>query len=115
MCFVKIAAAMFSALAFLFFFQIYPNFKNPSELSRFLLISAIIDDGTLQIDNASKRYGYTMDRAVSNGHLYSDKPIGYSLAGAPVYWALRLILSHNLDSGYYTYALRIFLNLIPLA
>ncbi|HSP05651.1 MAG TPA: hypothetical protein VLR94_00665, partial [Acidobacteriota bacterium] len=48
---------MIALLPFLFFFQAFPNYRNPNEQSRLLLASAIVDDGTLQIDRALERYG----------------------------------------------------------
>jgi hypothetical protein len=59
------------------FFQVYPNYINPNESCRLLLISAMVDDHTFEIDHAIERYGDTQDKSVYNGHFYTAKPIGY--------------------------------------
>src|SRR5436309_3297411 len=71
----------------IFFLRIYPNFISPNELSRLLLISAIWDDHSVQIDHAIQRYGETQDKAEFNGHFFTPT-IGTSLIGLPVYAVL---------------------------
>lgn len=78
-------------LAYTFFFQIYPNFISTNEFSRFLLTSAITDFQTVQIDKPIKLFGNSQDKAFYKGHYYSDKAIGVSLIGVPVYAVLKII------------------------
>ena len=77
-------------LCHVYFFQIYSNFVSPNELTRLLLTSAIVDDHSLSIDRALKRFGNTQDKANFNGHYYSDKAIGTSLLGIPAFFLLRI-------------------------
>ncbi len=72
-----------------YFLQIYPHFISPNELSRLLLTSAMVDDHSLSVDNAIKRYGHTQDMASFGGHYYSDKAIGVSVLGIPAFLAMR--------------------------
>src|SRR3990172_12512313 len=83
-------------LCYIYFLQIYPRWVSPGELSRFLLISAVVDDGTLQIDESIRRFGDTQDKAVFGGHFYSEKAIGLSLFGIPFYaiWKLLCRIFH---------------------
>lgn len=54
--------------------------------SRYFLLGAIVDYGTLNID--AFQMG-TIDKAMWNGHYYSSKAPGASFLGIPVYWGLR--------------------------
>ena len=84
---------IFIALALLchvYFFQIYPTFVPTNELSRLLLVSAVVDDHTFAIDRAITRFNDSEDKAFFNGHSYSDKAIGVSLLGIIPYAVLRL-------------------------
>jgi Dolichyl-phosphate-mannose-protein mannosyltransferase len=86
-----ICALFLFLLSYIFFFQIYPNFLSTNEYSRFLLTSAIVDFQTLQIDKPILAFGNSQDKAFYNGHYYSDKAIGLSLTGVPVYAVLKLM------------------------
>lgn len=74
-------------VAYVYFFQTYPNFISPNEQSRFLLTSAIVDYGTIRIDQPIQAFGDTQDKAVFRGSFYSDKAIGLSLMAVPPYFA----------------------------
>ncbi len=74
-----------------YFLQIYPLFVSPNELSRLVLTSAIVDDRSITIDEAIKRFGNPQDKAFFNGHYYSDKAIGASLLGIPAFVLLRML------------------------
>src|SRR5579859_2530391 len=66
-----------------YFFQPF-DLDNVS--SRFLLVSSIVDHGTLHLDADKDK---TIDLSVFDGHYYSSKSIGTAVLGAPVYWLLR--------------------------
>lgn len=83
----------FLLLSNLYFLQIYPRFLSPNELSRLLLCSAVVDFGTFQIDQPIRLYADTEDKAVYQGHFYSDKAIGTSLLGIPFYGLYALLKS----------------------
>lgn len=100
-------------LPFLFFFQAFPNYRNPNELSRLLLTSAIVDDGSFQIDHALQRYGQCQDISYYKGHYYSNKAIGYSVLAVPFYYLSVDVLGIH-DYDVLVYVLKIFLNLIPM-
>lgn len=61
----------------------------PNERSRVYLTAALVDDGTLHIDRSIKRFGRIVDVAKFDGHFYTDKAPGSSLAGAAVYGLVR--------------------------
>lgn len=105
-----------SLLCFTFFFQIYPNFVSTNEFSRFLLTSAIVDFQTFQIDKPIKRFGTSQDKAFYKGHYYSDKAIGLSLVGVPVYAVLRIIealFQTHLSVKWVLFFLKLFCITIP--
>jgi hypothetical protein len=78
-------------LSHIYFLQIYPNFIPTNELSRLLLLSAVVDDHTFQIDRAIARYSDSEDKAKFNGHYYSDKSIGVSFLALPFFLLMRAI------------------------
>lgn len=85
----KDVLTIFILLAFVFAYFYQASGWNGS--SRFGLIFAIIEEGRLTIDTYHNLQGtWTGDAAYFNGHYYSDKAIGPSVAGAifyvPLYW-----------------------------
>lgn len=59
--------------------------------SRLALVLAIVDEGTFRIDTYhDTEILYTEDKAVFQGHYYSDKVIGVSMLAVPAYAALRV-------------------------
>lgn len=95
--------ALFSIVLFLntYFFQHYDNIPNPNEQSRIYLITAIVDNGKISIDEQIKRFGDTIDISTHNGKAYCDKAPGLSFLGVPLYFLLKQIgrVSH-LDITY---------------
>jgi hypothetical protein len=60
--------------------------------SRLALVFAVVDQGSFAIDayHLGRETG-TMDKAIHEGHVYSDKLIGVSLLAVPVYAGMRLV------------------------
>ncbi len=77
-------------LIFVMTFLAGAAFYHPVEydntVSRYILLSAIVDYGTLNIDAYQTK---TMDKSEWGGHYYSVKAPGASFLGVPVYWFLR--------------------------
>ena len=77
-------------LIFTMMFLAGAAFYHPVEYdntsSRYFLLSAIVDYGTLSIDAYQAN---TIDKSEWNGHYYSNKAPGASFLGVPVYWFLR--------------------------
>ncbi|MCX7047420.1 MAG: hypothetical protein NTX50_18285 [Candidatus Sumerlaeota bacterium] len=72
------------------------NYEKPgwNVNSRFALTRAIVEKGSFMVDgyvNTPEGGCETEDRALKNGHYYSDKIIGVSLLGVPPYAAIRWI------------------------
>jgi hypothetical protein len=109
-----IAAAVLGAVTLLLFSQTFPHFGSPNEYSRLHLVSAIVDDHTVQTDGAIVRYGDVQDGARFQGRSYSDKPIGYALLAVPFYAALSFATG-GVEGDTALRFLRIFVNLLPLA
>src|SRR5215475_8245748 len=110
---MKVLAIVLSILAYFSFFQIYPNYVNGNESSRFLLTAALVEDHSFKIDEAMKRYGDTQDKSFYQGHFYSAKPIGYSLIAVPFYFVIHAFIDEK-DIALNIWYLRFFLNFIPL-
>lgn len=82
----------FIIFAMLFFAgaAVYHPVEYDNTTSRYLLLSAIIDHGTLSIDDYKT---ITIDKSEWDGHYYSNKAPGASFLGAPVYWMMRNLTS----------------------
>jgi hypothetical protein len=87
----RILLGAFAASTILFSGQ-FPPFANPNELSRLETVFAFVESGTFRIDGAIRVLGDHEDKAVSEGHFYSNKAPGLSLAAIPVYRLLRIFL-----------------------
>lgn len=72
-----------------YFTNRYPGFLNPNTASRVYLTLAIVDHGTLSIDQCLTDYGSTQDKALFEGHYFTDKAPGASLLLVPAAWLLR--------------------------
>lgn len=71
----------------------YPKLRDPNELSRILASVSMVVHGTLTIDRAMTVYGMPGDdRAVYQGHTYSEKAPGSALFATPVVALARLFL-----------------------
>jgi hypothetical protein len=76
-------------LCYLFPLHTWTGYRNINEVSRIYLTQAIVDEGTLSIDDQLRRYGDVDDKAVHSGRFYTDKPVGLSFLSLPVYAVLR--------------------------
>lgn len=74
------------AMLFLAGAAFYHPIEYDNTKSRYLLISAVVDYGTLNIDIYQAQ---TIDKSEWNGHYYSNKAPGASFLGIPVHWILR--------------------------
>ena len=106
-------------LIFVLLFLVPAYFWQPKEydntLSRYLLLSSIVDRGTLNIDAYQH---LTIDKSEWQGHFYSNKAPGASLLGVPVCWVVRHLTPF--DSGppltlFEAYAVRVVTTSIPFA
>ena len=77
-------------ILFLLLFLAGASFHHPVEydntLSRYFLVSAVVDRGTLNIDAYQDRI---LDKSYWDGHYYSNKAAGAPMLAIPVYWCLR--------------------------
>lgn len=85
-CLIIFATLLFS---YSFFYQKVWAPGNPNVTTRTALIISLLEDGSLSID---KFKGYTHDKALVNGHYYSDKAPGLALTALPVVAAARFVL-----------------------
>jgi hypothetical protein len=81
----RTALAIFCLCLFAYGYFVYRGaHHNPD--SRLALTYSIVEEGTVTIDRYA---GRTLDRAYRDGHYYTDKAPGVSLALAPLYALLR--------------------------
>jgi hypothetical protein len=75
------------ALALLLSYGFFQQVPAWNEYSRYDLVRALVEDGTTSIDRYHENTG---DKALYNGHYYSDKAPGTAFLGVPVYQLLTL-------------------------
>lgn len=88
----KIRIFLFCFLVFCYSFIWHK--PNWNDLGRYDLIMAISEQGTVHIDTFQSNTG---DKAIFNGHYYSDKAPGPAFLGVPVYWILSRIQNLMVD------------------
>lgn len=69
----------------------YGDITVPNERTRIYLAVAVVDHGTLSIDEPVKRFGPLNDWARRDGHYYTDKAPGSSLLAAIPYFLVRRV------------------------
>ncbi len=69
---------------------LFTSVSSPNERSRIYLSVALVDHGTLSVDEPVARFGKIFDLAQRDGRFYSDKAPGSSLLGALPYAGARL-------------------------
>jgi hypothetical protein len=62
----------------------------PNERTRAYLTVALVDHGTLRIDEPLRRFGSIYDLAQFDGHYFTDKAPGSSLLAVPIYALVRI-------------------------
>ncbi|NTX09372.1 hypothetical protein HUA76_01135 [Myxococcus sp. CA056] len=83
--------AVWAALAALYvlLFPYHPKLRSPNELCRLWQSIALVEHGTLDINQVLRDRGYVGDLSVKDGKYYPSKAPLLSFAAAPVYAALR--------------------------
>lgn len=82
--------------------------------SRLDLVFAVVDRGTLTIDELHEVPPFkTGDKAFFDGHYYSDKIFGVSLLAAPFYWVGQVISGHQLSYHHAHYLMKTFAVALP--
>src|SRR5512136_716035 len=71
-----------AALLLVCYTYAFPRWADWNQTSRFDLVVAVVDHGTLSIDCCVSNTG---DYALFEGHTYSDKAPGMSFLGIPAY------------------------------
>lgn len=79
-------AILFCVLALIFVYT-PPRWQDWNQNSRFDLTMALVEQGSVRIDSYGDNTG---DYATIDGHRYSDKAPGLSLAAVPVYTLIRV-------------------------
>jgi hypothetical protein len=85
---VRIRALLIAAVVFISYAYFYQG-GGWNQNSRFDLVRAIVEQGTLRIDAYHEN---TDDKAFANGHYYSDKAPGLALLAVPIAMAARPLL-----------------------
>ncbi|CAG0937318.1 hypothetical protein TFLX_06243 [Thermoflexales bacterium] len=87
----RITVLIFVSLL-LAYLYVFPHWLDWNQNTRFDLAAALIERGTLQIDDYASNTG---DYAEFNGHAYSDKAPGLSFLAAPAYALARMLTDND--------------------
>lgn len=80
-----LAMASYALLAFLVI-PIYPHFPSPNEFTRWLLVAAVVEHGTLEVSGVLPILGSRIeDLSLYEGAIYSNKAPGLAFVAAPGY------------------------------
>jgi hypothetical protein len=97
-------------------FPYHPGLRSPNELCRLWQTRALVEYGTLDINQALQDYGYVGDLSVMNGRYFPSKAPLLSFAAVPVYAVLRglgggfLYAVHEVPLVFFS---RLFLTVLP--
>ncbi|MBN1209553.1 MAG: hypothetical protein JXB05_32185 [Myxococcaceae bacterium] len=72
-------------------FPYHPGLRSPNELCRLWQTRALVEYGTLEINQALRDYGYVGDLSVKDGRYYPSKAPLLSFAAVPLYAVLRWV------------------------
>ncbi|WP_426757108.1 hypothetical protein [Myxococcus sp. Y35] len=72
-------------------FPYHPGLRSPNELCRLWQTRALVEYGTLHINDALRDYGKVGDLSVKDGKYYPSKAPLLSLAAVPIYATLRAL------------------------
>ena len=86
---IRRALFVLAGAIYLLAFPYHPGLRSPNELSRLWMSRALVEYGTLEINQAIRDYGYVGDLSVKDGRYYSSKAPLLSFAAVPIYAALR--------------------------
>src|SRR5271170_1396457 len=87
-CWIRIRALLIGAVVLISYAYFYQG-GGWNQNSRFDLVRAVMEQGTLRIDAYHEN---TDDKAFANGHYYSDKAPGLALLAVPIAGATRPLL-----------------------
>src|SRR5918998_5113372 len=72
-------------------FPYHPGLRSPNELCRLWQTRALVEYGTLEINQALKDFGYVGDLSVKDGRYYPSKAPLLSFAAVPVYALMKAL------------------------
>ncbi len=84
----RVVYAVLVAL-YVLLFPYHPGLRSPNELCRLWQTRALVEYGTLDINQALRDFGYVGDLSVKDGKYYPSKAPLLSFAAVPVYALLR--------------------------
>jgi len=70
-------------------FPYHPGLRSPNELCRLWQTRALVEYGSLDINQTLRDYGPVGDLSVKDGRYFPSKAPLLSFAAVPIYWALR--------------------------
>jgi hypothetical protein len=109
----RVAFALVAAL-YLLAFPYHPGLRSPNELCRLWQTRALVDHGTLGLNETIREFGMVGDLSRREGVLYPSKAPALSFAAVPIYWVLKKFptdpLRLELQQVYWS---RLFITVLP--
>ena len=79
-------------------FPYHPGLRSPNELCRLHQTRALVEYGTIDINQAVRDFGMVGDLSKRDGKLYPSKAPLLSFAAVPLYWVLKLFGGGHLQA-----------------
>lgn len=114
----RVPRAVYAVLVALYVlaFPYHPGLRSPNELCRLWQTRALVEYGTIDINQALHDYGYVGDLSVMNGRYFPSKAPLLSFAAVPIYAAMRVLgggEKHSVPEVPLVYFARLFLTVLP--
>jgi hypothetical protein len=114
----RVPRAVYAVLLALYVlaFPYHPGLRSPNELCRLWQTRALVEYGTLDINQALRDYGYVGDLSRKDGRFYPSKAPLLSFVAVPVYAAMRALgggYRHAVPEVPLVYFARLFLTVLP--
>lgn len=108
----KVGYALLAGL-YLLSFQYHPGLRSPNELCRLWQTRAIVDHGTLVLNQTMRELGPVGDLSVKDGRYYPSKAPMLSFLAVPIYAALKAVGAGSVGEISQVFWSRLFINVLP--
>lgn len=101
------------AALYVFSFQYHPALRSPNELCRLWQARAIVDHGTLVLNQTMMEFGQVGDLSVKDGRYYPSKAPMLSFLAVPIYWLLKAVGTGPVSDVGQVFWSRLLINVLP--
>lgn len=111
-----LGALLLCGAAYLYVFPYQIRINNPNENVRLYMTAALAEQGTYEISELRRRWGWVNDCAAKDGQIFSVKAPATSFLGVPPYFVYYWITEHtdlDFDRTFALWLCRVFASILP--